>query len=277
MREDDVATVHQLNVEAFEDLAGRQGELPEPPPPAAVAHIRYRHLVRTDPGGAWVAEDERGIAGCALALRRDDVWGLSLLFVRPDAQSGGVGSRLLRRANEYADGARGRIILASQDPRALRAYARLGLAAHPCLWASGKPCGVREPEGMRVGTHADIPFTEAVDRHVRGAAHGADVEAWLEMGQTLLIAPERGYAVLKDGTLRALAAFDDDGARDVLRAVLARSGEHTVAVEWITATQQWAVDVCLDAGLELRTNTGAVFLDGDVGPFRPYLPSGAFL
>jgi hypothetical protein len=32
----------------------------------------------------------------------------------------------------------------------------------------------------------------------------------------------------------------------------------------------------LDAGLSL-TNDGAVFVRGDVGPFRPYLPSGAYL
>jgi hypothetical protein len=34
---------------------------------------------------------------------------------------------------------------------------------------------------------------------------------------------------------------------------------------------------CLEAGLELRMDLGAVFLGGDVGPFVPYLPSGAYL
>ena len=32
----------------------------------------------------------------------------------------------------------------------------------------------------------------------------------------------------------------------------------------------------LDAGLPLR-NDGAVFVRGDVGPLRPYIPSGAYL
>jgi len=63
-----------------------------------LAHIRYRHLVTTDPEGAWVAEHEGAIVGCALALRREDVWGLSLLIVRPDLQSSGTGGALLRRA-----------------------------------------------------------------------------------------------------------------------------------------------------------------------------------
>jgi hypothetical protein len=34
---------------------------------------------------------------------------------------------------------------------------------------------------------------------------------------------------------------------------------------------------CLDAGLDLLADAGTVFTDGEIGPFRPYLPSGAFL
>jgi hypothetical protein len=50
-----------------------------------------------------------------------------------------------------------------------------------------------------------------------------------------------------------------------------------VAIEWLTAKQQWAMAVCADAGLELRLGAGAVFTAGDVGPLKPYIPSGAFL
>jgi hypothetical protein len=49
-----------------------------------------------------------------------------------------------------------------------------------------------------------------------------------------------------------------------------------VGVEWITALQQWAIGPVLDARLPLAED-GAVFVRGDVGPFRPYLPSGAYL
>ena len=35
--------------------------------------------------------------------------------------------------------------------------------------------------------------------------------------------------------------------------------------------------VCLEAGLRFSTNAGPVFTGGDVGPFRPYLPSGSYL
>ena len=45
-------------------------------------------------------------------------------------------------------------------------------------------------------------------------------------------------------------------------------------VGWLRSAQRSAVDVAVDAGLELRLG-GGVFLRGDVGPFRPYLPGGA--
>jgi hypothetical protein len=34
---------------------------------------------------------------------------------------------------------------------------------------------------------------------------------------------------------------------------------------------------CVDAGLELEVGWGVALIAGDVGPFRPYLPSGAYL
>ena len=43
-----------------------------------------------------------------------------------------------------------------------------------------------------------------------------------------------------------------------------------------TGAQRWAVDVVLEARMELAVR-GAVFLRGDTGPFAPYLPSGAYL
>jgi GNAT superfamily N-acetyltransferase len=276
MRLDDVEAVHDLSVLTFEALNVIRGEAPEPRPDPAVAHLRYRHLVTTDPAGAWVAEEDGDVVGCALALRREDVWGLSLLIVRPGLQSSGTGSALLRRANEYAEGARGRIVMASMDPRALRAYFRLGLDLHPALSAHGTP-RVTEPGGIREGDARDLPLTETVDRHVRGAAHGPDIGVMLEQGQALLVAPERGYAVVSPGGgVRLLAALDDDAASALLQAALARAGGDVV-VECLSARQQWAVAVCVDAGLELREGPTAIFTSGDVGPFTPYLPSGAFL
>jgi GNAT superfamily N-acetyltransferase len=275
MRVEDADAVLDVAGAAFDAMSRAHGKEPEPPPDPDTIRPRHANLVRTDPGGAWVAEDDGRLVGCSLAILREGVWGLSLLVVRPEYQSAGVGGELLRRAAAYGAGARGRIILSSRDPRALRSYSRLGLSGHPAFIASGEPRGVTEPAGIREGTADDLPFLDTVSRHVRGAAHGPDLLTLLEMGATLLVA-ERGFAVVREGTLRMLAALDDEGAAALLRAALARANGHT-SVDWITARQAWAVPVCLDAGLELRLDTGAVFVGGDVGPFTPYLPSGAFL
>jgi GNAT superfamily N-acetyltransferase len=273
----DIDAVHHVMVAAFQDLNARMGEPPEPAGPIEHARVRIGRCLATDPGGSWAAERRGEVVGCALAIVREGVWGLSLLIVRPDAQSGGVGRELLERSFAYGEGARGWIVLASRDPRALRAYSRIGLDLHPAVAARGRVRETAAPPEVRRGTPDDLPLTEAVDRAVRGAAHGEDIVAMLEVGGELLIFPERGYVVVRDGEVRQLAAFDDEAAAALLQAALASTAGREASVEWMTAAQNWAIRTCLDAGLELKTDIGAVFLGGDVGPFAPYLPSGAYL
>ena len=273
----DIDPVLDLSVEAFRDLNRRFNEPPEPPGPIAAGRVRMRRLLASDPGGAWVAERDGHVVGCSLGIVRDGLWGLSLLVVGPEAQSSGVGRELLARAWEYGRDARGWIVLASRDPRALRSYARLGLHLHPALAARGRPRRVTTPPEVRRGTLGDLPLIADVDHAVRGAAHGDDLVALLDSGGDLLVLPGRGYAVVRDGAIRLLAARDERGAVALLRGCLASAGAREASVEWITSAQSWAVAPCLEAGLELRMDLGAVFLAGDVGPFRPYLPSGAYL
>jgi GNAT superfamily N-acetyltransferase len=273
----DIDAVYDVMVAAFQDLNVRMGEPPEPAGPIEHARIRVGRCLATDPGGSWVAEHEGAVVGCALAIVREGVWGLSLLIVRPDTQSAGIGRELLARAFDYGNGARGWIVLASRDTRALRAYARLGLELHPAIAARGHVRAMAPPPDVRPGTPDDLPLTATVDRAVRGAAHGEDILAMLEVGGDLLVLPERGYVLVRDGTVRQLAALDDESAATLLRAALASAGGREASVEWMTGAQNWAIGPCLDAGLELKTDIGGVFLGGDVGPFSPYLPSGAYL
>jgi GNAT superfamily N-acetyltransferase len=275
MEPSDVEAAFAVSVAAFDDLARRRGEPVHPPTPVSFARIRVGRPLATDPGGAWVAERGGEVVGAAQAIVREGVWGLSLLVVRPDAQSGGVGRELLARAHAYGDGARGWIVLASSDPRGLRSYARLGLHLHPALTAAGPARAEPVPE-LRPGTADDLPLTESVDRAVRGAVHGEDVLALIDAGGRFLVLPERGYAIVRSGEIRLLAAFDEDAAATILRGCLALT-EDAASVRWITSAQNWAVAPCVEAGLEVKTDGGAVFLGGDVGPFAPYLPSGAYL
>jgi GNAT superfamily N-acetyltransferase len=278
MRTDDARAVHDVSVVTFQDLEARFHQPPSPPPPSAAPLTRFEHLIATDPGGAWVAEEAGEIVGAALAIDREGVWGLSLLVVLPGRQSSGIGRALLERARGYADGGRrGAIILASPDHRALRAYARAGFEMHPCMDAEGRPDVAAPPPGVRDGDDRDLPLTEAVDRAVRGTVHGSDIAAFLRAGRRLLVVPARGYAVLGPDSVSLLAALDEEAARDLLLAALAAAPpDKDYRVEWITSAQQWAVRPVLDAGLVLKPG-GAVFVRGELGPLTPYLPSGAYL
>jgi hypothetical protein len=118
-----------------------------------------------------------------------------------------------------------------------------------------------------------------VDRAVRGVPHGDDIDAMLRAESRLLVLPDRGYAVIGGGRVQLLAALDEAAAAELLRAAIAECAQaaaDAVSVEWITALQGWAIGPVLDAGLDLHLE-GAVFVRGDVGPFRPYLPSGPYL
>ena len=277
MEERDVRGVHETSVITFRDLSERLGEPPDPMPSFGYAAVRLRHLLATDPGGAWVAERDGEVVGCALALLREGLWGLSLLVVHPHLQSTGLGRELLARAHGYGEDARGRLILASRDPRAIRAYLHLGLDLHPAAIALGRPLDVAEPDGVLPFTSADREWVDEVGRAVRGAAHGADLDACLAAECSIAVVPERGYAVWRDGALRMLAATDEDAARRLLRAHLAAAGGRETSVEWLTSHQQWAIRECLHAGLRIEPAGGAVLTGGKLGAMVPYLPSGAYL
>lgn len=277
----DAARVHALADRAFGDLAVRSGSGPSASygSPAGIrcGVARIRHLIATDPGGAFVAEDGGTLLGAALALQREGLWGLSLLVVDPAAQSAGLGSRLLRFALDYGTDVRGAIILASEDSRALRAYARAGFALHPSLEAAGVPRPVEAPPSVRPGSEDDLGLAGEVDRAVRGAAHGPDLLAMLANDNRMLVVEDRGYAMAVGGDLRLLAATDEQAAADLLRAHLAGTpaGERA-SVEWVTPRQGWALPVLLEAGLDLHVG-GAIFLRGEVGSFSASLPNGAYL
>lgn len=267
----DVEMVRLVSVNAF---AALEGDLPQTQP--AFARHRIEHLMSTDPGGCWVAARGERVVGAAIALCREGVWGLSLLVVDPGEQGSGVGRALLERAAAHGSEARGRIILSSPDPRALSAYLGLGLTMHPAACAQGRPRGPAPSGDVRKGGSADADLLAAVDRQVRGGAHGPDIEAMLQTGHRLLVLEDEGYALLSDDAVSLLAARDEPAAAELLRAALAEA-EGELRVDWLTSAQGWAAQVCREAGLSLRLDWGALFTGGELGPLAPYLPSGAYL
>ncbi|MFC4497547.1 GNAT family N-acetyltransferase [Streptomyces ovatisporus] len=263
------------------------GALPAMPPPGAGnparSRERVRHLVRTDPRGSWLAADAAGRpVGAAQSLVREGTWGLALLAVLPEAQGKGVGKALLERTLEYGRACLRGLICCPGDPVAARVYRRAGFELHPAMRLEGTvdPAPAAGPDGPVVpgsGTHRDL--MDSVDRRLRGGAHGPDHEFLLRHCR-LFVADDlagSGYCYLREqGRVELLAATSRRLAARLLSAALLSLPEDVPAtVPYVTAEQQWAVDVGLAAGLR-PGNAGYVCLRGMRAP-SPYIPSGGFL
>ena len=278
MRLDDALGVHELCARVlFSPQPGIDEDLGR-----ARSLARIEHLVTTDPGGCWVAEHEGAVAGVAMALVREGIWGFSLYAVDDTLQGRGVGRRLLDASLAYGEerGADGWLILSSEHPAAMRRYARAAFALHPCVAAMGIPDLSRAPDAVaRVDDagEAGIAAADAIGRAVRGAGHGRDIPTALAGGARLLVLEDRGFALMREGNAMLVAATDDEAASTVLWAgLVAAPPGSTALVDFMTGAQQWAITVCLDAGLPLSPD-GPVCTKGRLGPLAPYLPSGAYL
>jgi GNAT superfamily N-acetyltransferase len=246
---------------------------------AARQHARIRHLLSTDPDGSWVAESDGRVEGVALALVREGVWGFSLFGVAESLQGRGVGRELFARCWAYGEGARGHIILSSTNPRAMGTYARSGLPIRPCVAAAGIPDLARAPDVDDVVEAGDagLPVADAIGRELRGAGHGRDLPVPMAHGARLLVYEDRAFAVVRASNLIVLGARDERAAQHMLWAVFAGAGPGaTVNADFLTAGQDWALAVCMDARLWLSPD-GPMFAGGALGPLAPYIPSAAYL
>jgi hypothetical protein len=163
-------------------------------------------------------------------------------------------------------------------------YADLGFSLHPVVaaWGPLRPGAVRRPdevvryEGEGV-TDVQLDIVAGIDRAVRGSARLIDIAMMLsEEGNRLLLHEDQAYAVAKDDRIVTLGARNEASAALVLRAMLAEAPDsETVEVNWLTAPQQWAIRVLIEAGVELQPY-GPVMVRGMPGPPTPYIPSGAY-
>jgi hypothetical protein len=239
-----------------------------------------RHILQTDPSGAFVAERDGRPVGVAQAMRREGVWCLSLLVVQPGRQSAGSGRALMRRALDYAQPSDSGLIVSSNDARAIRLYTMSGFAPRATFESVGKldRRSLQRPHAeVREGDAADLEALASISREIRGAAHTHELELVLSEGAHLLRLGDRGFAVIFPGYgLWLLAARDDEAACALLWDALAIADDgDRPAVRWITSEQQWALDVVLRAGMGL-TAYGALCVRGAPGPLRRYIPSGPF-
>jgi GNAT superfamily N-acetyltransferase len=275
MRDEDVIDADRVCLEVL--YAIYPGE--EEPVRAARQHARIRHLLNTDPAGCWVAEHEGRVEGVALALIREGVWGFSLFGVAEKLHGRGVGRELFARCWAYGAGARGHLILSTTNPTAMAIYARSGLPIRPTVAFAGIPDLERAPapDGVEDAGTEGIALADTIGRELRGAGHGRDLPVPMAHGARLLVLEDRAFALARGGHIIMLGARDERAAQRMLWALFAAAGPGaTVNVDFLTAGQDWALPVCLDARLHLSPD-GPMFAGGRLGPMAPYIPSGAYL
>ncbi|MER6395086.1 GNAT family N-acetyltransferase [Kitasatospora sp. NPDC001603] len=278
----DAEAVQHIARASFAPLADTAGPAPQDGPPVGRL-ARTRHLVRTDPQGCWLAESDGEPVGAVLSLRREGLWILALLVVRPEAQGHGLGRLLLERAAAYGRGCLRGMLCVPPSPAAARRYRLAGFTLHPAMALTGRVdrAGLLDPGDIPVhpGNASHRHLLDSVDRRLRGAAHGPDHELMLGHCEELLIADAlagSGYCYRDGGEVRLLAATSKRIAARLLREALARVPDGVDAhVGHLTAEQEWALDVGLEVGLSPRT-VGFLGLRG-MRPPAPYLPDGALL
>jgi GNAT superfamily N-acetyltransferase len=282
MTVDDVPAAERVTAVGFHELDSRMFRRswpdPELRPPERGANwiARTEHLVGTDPGGCWVAEDDSGMLGVVVSFEREKMWLLASYAVVPGAQGLGLGKALLAPALEYGSGSLRGMLNASGDPKAVRRYHAAGFRMYPQMFLRGTPDRTRIPviDKVREGSLGDVDLMDSVDRRTRGAAHGPDHE--ILMQQYRLVVSDsstgQGYAYLDDGAA-LLAATDRRTAARLLWEAIASSDD--VLIGHVTPENSWAVDVGLAAGLEL--DQGGYQALRHMRPAAPYLPHGALM
>ncbi len=174
------------------------------------------------------------------------------------------------------------MLASSADPRAARRYRRAGFTLHPQMLLRGVVDRAAIPvvDRVREGNAADIDLMNSVDRSTRGAAHGSDHE--LLLGQFRLLVTDRStgsgyaYADVATGSPVLLAATNRRTASALMWECLATGTEgDEIEVHHLTAVNEWALDVGLDARLDVH-QSGYLALR-NMKPPMPYLHHGSLL
>lgn len=295
MLEADLGVAMYIGREAMDWLRRSQNEETQAWQPAQPA--AQRHLLHTDPDGAWIAELNGVPVGYSMGLVRGDIWFLSQLFVQPDQHGHGVGAELLRRAQDYgrARGARVFSVVASSSRVAHALYMRAGMFATGIGYRMAGPLGplleLPEPDATKkriVDCRGWQDRIAALDRAVFGAERRQDhafyLEPAIDPGRKASFGLSRdgdllayGY-VLGEGYIAPIAAYEPEDQLPLLR----------MAAEWLIDNEVSTGDVLvfshnqtmmralLAAGWKSR---GWVFLmtSEPFGQFDRYHPAGGTL
>jgi GNAT superfamily N-acetyltransferase len=212
---------------------------------SALAGLERQH--EENPRQVWIAAQEGRVIGLASAAFRDRHAHVQSFFVSPRMQQRGIGGELLRRLFRAAEevGCSRFSLQASDDPRALGLYFRLGLLvqAPNVVWAATRPAFPRprfdspfEQSPLDAADEATLNTASDIDKAVRGAHRKQDLTHWLQeptFGRLLLdreTGKPAGYFIISPagpiGQIGPVASMDVSRFGDVFHSALAAAGEH---------------------------------------------------
>jgi mycothiol synthase len=175
------------------------------------AAAAVRHVVATEPSGAWVGYGHLDLT--------DRIQGASAeIVVHPDWRRRGVGAALVRRMLDETGPAMSlRLWAHGHHPAAARLADTLGFTRVRDLWQ------------MRRSLHADLPPLEVPDGiRLRPFRPGVDDEAWLRVNaRAFADHPEQGSMTAADLSLRMTESWFDP-----VGFILAERGGELVGFHW---------------------------------------------
>ena len=238
----------------------------------------HLHLLHHDGARSFVAEESGRVVGFTAAWVREEVWFLSALFVHPDRQGRGIGTRLLTLA--WGAGYRRRVtITEALQPVSTASYGRRGLIpTTPILRFQGRPRSTA-PELLEP-VPPDLHALRFLDRAAYGFDRTVDHTLWQETAETSTLwlaggEPAAYSYVSATGLIGPLAGRDETSAAKALRAELARRADRTVSVA-IPGSSAQLVEVALAAGLRME-DPGLLLLSPPTDPPRALAIHGDWL
>ncbi len=284
----------------------RRLNLPEIPPELGSIGRLHRHLQATDPERFWLAtragpgdgadaDAERPVA-FASAVRRDRLWFLSMLFVRPGEQGTGLGTALLRRILPEDDA-----VLAtatdSAQPISNALYARHAMVPRmPLLGLVGRPTRLA-PLGELPSGVTPLPFAsvaagppggvghreltaavDGLDRELAGFTHPQDHRFLRTEGRTgfLYRGPDGaplGYGYASEvGRVGPVAVRDEALLAPVIGHLLGAVVPRDASAIWVPGHADRAAVPLLASGMRLDGFPVLVCWNRPFADFRRYLP-----
>lgn len=290
----------------------RVGRPPMPPTFGPLLGL-LGHLLATDPDGfrVGVVVDAPGTAGAAAAhepagaegpivafvsaLRREQVWFLSMLFVQPGHQERGLGRRLLAQVMAGTEDATHATCTDSAQPISNALYSRYGMMPRlPVLELVGRP--ERPVAGLPGGIRA-VPFDllragptdgagplrlaaalERLDRGTLGYAHPQDHAYLAAQGRSGYLyeggdGTVVGYGYASEvGRLGPIAVEDAMLMGPVVGHLMGSVRPAGAFAAWIPGSASAAVATLLAAGLRLEDFPALVCWDRPFADFERYVP-----